>query len=181
MGCEKNEEEAEKWLRKAAQQGHNKAKDYLNLLIEVDESSSQNFNQNDLIKLRKKAERGDVVAQNNLGNCLYYGRGCEKNLVEAVLWYRRAAEQGYDKAQNNLAQCLENGEGCEQDIEEALEWYKRAAEQGNSSAESGIKRIQCPFDIRPQQSTSTQVAAQSSGCLLPILVTLTVIGALIVF
>ena len=140
MGGEKNEEEAEKWLRKAAQQGHTKAKDYLNLLIEVDESSSQNFNQNDLIKLRKKAERGDVVAQNNLGNCLYYGRGCEKNLVEAVLWYRRAAEQGYDKAQNNLAQCLENGEGCEQDIQEALEWYKRAAEQGNSSAESGIER-----------------------------------------
>ena len=181
MGGEKNEEEAEKWLRKAAQQGHTKAKDYLNLLIEVDESSSQNFNQNDLIKLRKKAERGDVVAQNNLGNCLYYGRGCEKNLVEAVLWYRRAAEQGYDKAQNNLAQCLENGEGCEQDIQEALEWYKRAAEQGNSSAESGIERIQCPFDIRPQQSTSSQVAAQSSGCLLPILVTLAIIGALIAF
>lgn len=76
---------------------------------------------------------------------------------------------------------MENGEGCEQDIQEALEWYKRAAEQGNSSAESGIERIQCPFDIRPQQSTSSQVAAQSSGCLLPILVTLAVIGALIAF
>ena len=181
MGCKKDKEEAERWLRKAAKQGHTKAKDYLKLLIEVDESSSQNFNPNDLMKLRKKAELGDVVEQNNLGNCLYYGRGCEKNLVEAVLWYRRAAEQGYDKAQNNLAQCLENGEGCEQDIQEALEWYKRAAEQGNSSAESGIERIQCPFDIRPQQSTSSQVAAQSSGCLLPILVTLAVIGALIAF
>lgn len=183
--CMVNREESIKWYQLAAKKGHKDARKMLESLCVNFDNSSQTKQDSkidiEMIKLRRQAEQGDVVAQNNLGNCLYYGRGCEKNLIEAVLWYRRAAEQGFDKAQNNLAQCLEHGEGCEQDIQEALEWYKRAAEQGNSSAKSGIERIQHPFNIRGQQSVSTHVAAQSSGCLLPILVTLAVILILVVF
>ena len=183
--CLVNREEAIKWYELAAEKGHEDARKKLkNLSIEVQDYSEANQDKNtsnELTNLRKIAEQGDVVAQNDLGNCLYYGRGCDKNLYEAVEWYRRAAEQGYDKAQNNLAQCLENGEGCEKDLQGALEWYKMAAEQGNRNAESGIDRIENPFDRSHQFSTSTQVAAQSSGCLLPILITLVVITLMISF
>ena len=176
IDCIVNKDEALKWYRLAASNGHGDARKKLEYLSVNASQEVQNESSNDKItNLRKAAERGDVVTQNDLGNCLYYGRGCDKNRYEAVEWYRRAAEQGYDKAQNNLAQCLENGEGCERDLQGALVWYKRAAEQGNRSAESGIERIENPFNRSHESSASTQVAAQSSGCLLPILVTLTVI------
>ena len=47
--------------------------------------------------------------------------------------------------------------------------YKKAAEKGIKEAQEALVRR------RNSGSASTQVAAQSSGCLLPILVTLTVI------
>ena len=118
---------------------------------------------------RKAAENGYAVAQNNLGNCLFYGSGCDADEVEAVEWYRKAAEQGHAQAQNNLAVCLDNGSGCAADKAEAFKWYKKAAEQGIKEAQEALVRR------RNSGSASTQVAAQSSGCLLPILVTLTVI------
>ena len=89
--------------------------------------------------------------------------------MEAVEWYRKAAEQGHAQAQNNLAVCLDNGSGCAADKAEAFKWYKKAAEQGIKEAQEALVRR------RNSGSASTQVAAQSSGCLLPILVTLTVI------
>ena len=42
---------------------------------------------------RKAAEQENADAQNNLGVCLELGNGCEKNLEEAVTWFRKAAVQ----------------------------------------------------------------------------------------
>jgi TPR repeat protein len=36
------------------------------------------------------------------------GDGVEKDVAEAVNWYRRAAEQGYSTAQFNLGDCYAN-------------------------------------------------------------------------
>ena len=100
--------------------------------------------------------------------------GVTKNQIEAVKWYRRAATQGYAPAQYNLGCCLETGEGCAIDEDQAEKWYRKAAEQGVKEAQEALVRR------RNSGSASTQVAAQSSGCLLPILVTLAVITLMIV-
>ena len=48
------------------------------------------------------AEQGYATAQHNLGVMYANGEGVEKNLTEAMKWYRKAAEQGNENALNNL-------------------------------------------------------------------------------
>jgi TPR repeat protein len=69
---------------------------------------------------KAKAEKGDPVAQFNLGFCFDTGLGVAKNQVEAVKWYRKAAGQGNAAAQCNLGYCYDNGEGVAKDQIEAV-------------------------------------------------------------
>lgn len=89
----------------------------------------------------KAAEKGDTIAQNDMGNCYYYGKGCQVNHAEAVRWYNRAAERGYMYAQYNLGWAYEHGEGIVQDIAKAQRWYEQAAKQGHIQAQEKIKKL----------------------------------------
>jgi TPR repeat protein len=88
--------------------------------------------------LKAKAEKGDVLAQYNLGRLYLLGEGVETNFLEAVKWFRKAAEQGDADAQFNVGFAYELGRGVTQDYTEAAEWYKRSAQQGDLAAESSL-------------------------------------------
>lgn len=60
------------------------------------------FAPNDINSIKKVAEQGDAEAQFNLGKCYYHGDGVNRDLKEAVYWFRKAAEQGHVKAQEAL-------------------------------------------------------------------------------
>ena len=45
-------------------------------------------------ELVKKAESGDVEAQNDLGVCYAEGLGINQNYAEAVKWFQKAVDQG---------------------------------------------------------------------------------------
>lgn len=90
----------------------------------------------------KAAEKGNVIAQNDLGNCLFHGKGCITNLTQAIIWYRKAANQGYMYGQFNLAWGYEHGEGIEKNLVEAVKWYKKAAEQGHPQAQKRMELLQ---------------------------------------
>jgi len=79
---------------------------------------------------------GLLKAQYRLGNMYYYGHGVEKNLVEAVRWFRKAAE--YDRAQYMLGLSYANGNGVEKNLVAAARWYRKAAEQGYSMAQYSL-------------------------------------------
>ena len=115
-GVNKDEAEAEKWWRKAAEQGNKDAVE----------------------QFRKLAEQGNVAAQYNLGKCYYNGNGANKDEVEAAKWYRKAAEQGHADAQNSLGNCCYYGNGVNKDYAEAVKWYRKAAEQGNVAAQYNL-------------------------------------------
>jgi TPR repeat protein len=55
------------------------------------------------------------------------GIGAEKNLKEAVRWYRLAAERGHGVSIANLALCYQFGKGVLKDDHEAVRWHRRAA------------------------------------------------------
>ncbi len=74
----------------------------------------------DFIALKYKAEKGNAVAQSNLGLAYARGSGVPKDAVEAVKWYSKAAAQGYAEAQFALGESYVNGEGVEKD---AVEGY----------------------------------------------------------
>ena len=173
-GCAIDKAEAFQWFRKAAEQGDMSAQQSLAVYLYNGEGCA--IDKAEAFKWCKKvAEQNIAEAQNQLGRYLVEGwGGVTKNQIEAVEWYRRAATQGYAPAQYNLGVMLETGEGCAVDEDEAEKWYRKAAEQGVKEAQEALvsRRNSC--------SASTKVAAQSSGCLLPILVTLAVITLMIV-
>ena len=49
--------------------------------------------------------------------------GVERDLQEAVAWFRKAAEQGHAKGQSNLGRMYAGGLGVERDPVEAYQWF----------------------------------------------------------
>ena len=82
----------------------------------------------------KAAESGDVSAQSNLGFMYAKGISVEKNIDEAIKWYKKAAENGHLNSQFNLGVIYAKGRGVEQNYHEAFKWYKMAAEQNDVTA-----------------------------------------------
>jgi TPR repeat protein len=85
--------------------------------------------------IQAAAEKGDIVAQFNLGSCYSSGTGVEQSYSEAVKWYRKAAEQGDADAQFNIGICYALGTGVEQSYPESAKWVRKAAELGDAVAQ----------------------------------------------
>jgi uncharacterized protein len=80
-------------------------------------------------ELKKRAEAGDISAQNDLGYAYKTGSGVEKNPEEAIKWIRRAADAGSPMAQRNLGLIYVQGYGVPQDYQKAREWFLKSANQ----------------------------------------------------
>jgi TPR repeat protein len=81
------------------------------------------------------AEKGNVVAQYNIGVLYESGQGVEKDTGEAFKWFKKAAEGGHSSAQFVLASFYREGRGIEKSEDKALKWYKAAALQNNAAAQ----------------------------------------------
>lgn len=82
------------------------------------------------------AKKGDPEAQTNVGDYYQSSWGLpDRDLVEAVKWYRLAAAQGFPAAQHALGLSYEDGKGVPVDYIEAASWYRKAANQGYARAQ----------------------------------------------
>ncbi len=105
----KNEAEAVKWFRKAAEQNLAIAQTSLGVRYYTDQGVTTNYVE--AVKwLRKAAEQSEAQAQLGLGLCYAKGQGAAKNELEAVKWFRKAAEGGAGNALNSLAWILATSE-----------------------------------------------------------------------
>lgn len=118
-GVQEDDTEAEKWARKAAEQGLAKAQFMLGEMTDEEKW------------IRKAAEQGLAEAQYMLGVSYWY----RDDYADAVFWYRKAAEQGFAEGQYALGDMYRDGNGVDQDHEESIKWLKRAAEQGDDFAQ----------------------------------------------
>ncbi len=84
---------------------------------------------------RQAADKGNMIAQNNLGWAYKEGRGVEPNDVEAVRWYRLSAAQKYADAQFTLGWMYYQGRGVAQSNAEALGLFQLAADQNDAEAQ----------------------------------------------
>lgn len=87
------------------------------------------------------AEKGNPVAQNNLGVMFATGSGVTQDYKAAAKWYERAAEQGYAVAQHNLGGLYEQGLGVPQDPGAAAVWYALGADQGDGWAQLSLAEL----------------------------------------
>ncbi len=81
------------------------------------------------------AERGDALAQYNLGLLYHHGLGVERGLSQAATWYARAAENGDADAQNAVGDLYVAGLWGKNDYAKAARWYELAAQQGHVEAQ----------------------------------------------
>ena len=132
---EEEYEEAAKWYRKAAEDGHVAAQYMLGLCYEgIDQ-----FRHEAKYWMRKAAEQGYAAAQNQLGDWYSSGLGgLTQNDAEAVKWYKLAASQDDSQAQYNLAESYYKARGVALDYAKAAEWYQKSAEQGNRIAQYAL-------------------------------------------
>ena len=86
-------QEAVKWYRLAAEQGHNMAQHTLGLAYDKGEGVPQDY-QEAVKWYRLAAEQGNDASQWILGGMYKKGEGVPQDYQEAVKWYRLAAEQG---------------------------------------------------------------------------------------
>ncbi len=111
QGVRKDDAEAARWFRTAANQGHADAK-YVLASMQAREATPvpgrEAASQSNVQALRQAATAGDAGAQFQLG--LMYangqgamGQGVRKDYAEAARWFRKAANQGHADAKYALA------------------------------------------------------------------------------
>jgi TPR repeat protein len=100
-GVLRNEFEAVKWFRKAAEQGHLSAQVFLGMRYANGQGVVKD--EYEAIKwFRKAADLGDVFSLYKLGDMYENGRGVLRDIEEAKRWYRKATEKGDQNAKKAL-------------------------------------------------------------------------------
>ncbi len=84
------------------------------------------------------AQRGDIIAANNLGYLYDKGVGVPKDPAKAVFWYRKVAEAGAAIGQLNLGNAYWYGRGIEKDPVEAVKRLTLAAAGGDQDAHKAL-------------------------------------------
>lgn len=89
-------------------------------------------------EILKRAEAGDVFAQNELPDMYFYGFGTEKDTGKAVEWLERAGASGFWRPMNKLGEMYYYGEGIPADQEKAKAYFAKAAALGYGDAEANL-------------------------------------------
>jgi TPR repeat protein len=145
-----------KYFKKAANSGHSLAQKKLKELNQVDDeikipsikknntrvykkelltqfrSKKPSKKSNKVVDLlRRKANQGDLNAQNDLGVLYSKGTLVPKNTTKALYWIEKAAQSGFIDALNNITVIYIVGEIVETDYEKAYFYAKQSAKQGD--------------------------------------------------
>jgi len=91
-----------------------------------------------VIKCKKAAAQGNVIAQNTLGFLYLNGQGVVSDYKEAVKWFKQAAEQGYTAAEYNLAIMYKLGQGVDKDQTESFKWLQSSASKDYADAQFSL-------------------------------------------
>lgn len=125
-GVERDETEGLVWLRRAAVGGHPVAQ--CNMAHHVDgDVEAANW-------LRKSADQGFAVAQEELGKCYETGCGVTQDWTEAAAWYRRAGSHG----SVSFAKLQLEGMGVPKNTDEAIRVFKTLADQDIADAQYNL-------------------------------------------
>lgn len=134
----KADDQAEKWLRLAAEKGNARAEHGLALMYARGLAAGGTDLKKAFGLFLKAAEQGEPDSAFNVGLMYWQGRGVSCDRDEAVRWLRMAAELGSAAAETALGNMYGEGKGVRQDRKEALRHYLRAAEQDCADAEYNL-------------------------------------------
>jgi len=125
----RDDAEALRLLRKAADQGSMAAQESLGIFLAMGIGMEQPAPTEALEWYKKAAQQGSLDAATNIALMYDTGTGIPKDPAQALIWFRRAAEGGDATAQYNLALIYARGKEVPQDYKESLRWLTAAADQ----------------------------------------------------
>jgi len=132
-GYKQDYDKAEKWLRKASENGSRLAQ--YNLAYMYDKGLGVKQDYKEAFRwYEKSAKNGFPPASNNLASMYRKGEGTTRDYQKAFGLYYKAAEKGVDSAQFNLGQMYANGQGVKRNNAKAVKWFTKAANQGHPLA-----------------------------------------------
>lgn len=136
----KDEQEAVRFFRMAAVQGHAHAQGYLGMCYAKGTGVAKN-EQEAARYYGLAADQGHVAAQRVLGACYQKGIGVDKNMQEAARYYKLAADQGDAVAQYLIGLFYANGFGVPKNDQEAERYLRLAAAQGDVDAQRHLDQF----------------------------------------
>ena len=86
----------------------------------------------------EKAERGDKNAQNYLALMYIKGQGVDRDVHQAIAWFKKAADGGHVSAANSLGLLYYRGKGVAKNYSKAAQWFTKAAEKGYTDAQYNL-------------------------------------------
>ena len=147
MGVPIDNDEADRLVKLAADQGFADALDALALSDQMEIYVTGDFETNSpLFKqafdaYARDAAQGDAHAQFMLGEYYSMGNGVAKDPAKAYASYRQAAGQGVADAWNAAGEMTEKGEAVAKDEAAAAAIFKALAAQGHDKAEYNLARM----------------------------------------
>jgi TPR repeat protein len=132
-----DDEEAEKWFRLAADQGHADAHNWLYKMFV--QGKIPPLNRQEAIQWYTQAgQEGYAEAQNFLGEMYLQGHDIAQDDQEAEKWFRLAADQGHADAQSWLYKMFVQGKVSPLNSQEGIQWYTQAAQEGHAEAQNKL-------------------------------------------
>lgn len=117
------------WLRKGAAFGDKEAQRQLYHWLEKSEDEKSRIE--GLNSLLKAAENGEGLAQLELSNLYFEGRGVDKSVVEGERWLRRSAVSQFPPAMTGLSTFILAKGWDRKSLAEAYAWARLALERVN--------------------------------------------------
>jgi TPR repeat protein len=140
FGVTRNDEQAFKWYRSAAERGNDTAQYNLGTLYETGQGVKRNINE--AIKwYRLAADQGHAVAQYNLGLIYLNNQEIKKNPSLALVWLLKAASQGDRQAQYHVGLLYAQGKGVTANPTLAYIWLSTASDLGEDAAEIPLQSL----------------------------------------
>ena len=129
----KDDAEALRWFRKAADQGDARAEYGMGFIYYEGRGAQQDYAEA-VRWYRKAADQGNALAEYELGYMYHHGYGVSQDYAEAARWYRKAADKGDAHAEAGIGFLYYYGYGVPQDRAEGRRWIRKAADQGDDYA-----------------------------------------------
>ena len=137
LGLYDDVEEAIKWYKKAAEQGHEFAQNNLGTRYK-NEAQEEGGYFLALKYFQQSAAQGNSYGLFNLGWMYIDGKGVPQNYKKALEFLKEASEKGHQGALNDVGVMYKKGQGVNQSDEEALKWFQKAAEQGDVLGQANL-------------------------------------------
>jgi TPR repeat protein len=153
-GVERDDTQAVKWFKKAADLGDADAQWEVGFAYDrgqglpQDKDLAESWYRRAAASYQNEAERGEAASQSRLAAMYQAGEGVPRDAAKAEEWYGKAAasygkaaEKGSVHAQHSLGDIYNNGIGVPKDHAQAAFWFRKAAEQGDDGAQYALGRM----------------------------------------